>query len=159
MSDDPTPPHVFVARRAALPAQPLTALWSAANINKLVGILGLLGALYTVVVWGVGPVKPQSQIDLDQQKTRVTDLAADLASRTTALAAELAKQTSALAADQAARASALSNDIAAIRASPGGSLRQQDIKDWTAYHDIAVVIPAIRDYWMPQRVITAKNQS
>jgi uncharacterized protein len=29
----------------------------------------------------------------------------------------------------------------------------------TAYHDIAVVIPAIRDYWMPQRVVAAKNQS
>ncbi len=29
----------------------------------------------------------------------------------------------------------------------------------TAYHDIAVVIPAIRDYWMPQRAIAAKNQS
>ena len=29
----------------------------------------------------------------------------------------------------------------------------------TAYHDIAVVIPAIRDYWMPQRVLAAKNQS
>jgi hypothetical protein len=29
----------------------------------------------------------------------------------------------------------------------------------TAYHDSAVVIPAIRDHWMPQRLIAAKKQS
>jgi hypothetical protein len=103
------------------------------EVGKVPGVVVILGVLYAVVVWGIGPVKPQSQIDLEQQRTAVSALAAELAVRTTGLATELAKQTAALAADLAKQTGALSSDIAGIKASPGGSLRQQDITEWTGH--------------------------
>ncbi len=101
------------------------------NLGKVPGCAVIAGVLYAVMTWGIGPVKPQSQIDLDQQRSAVAALAADLAKQTAALAADMAKQTSGLASDQAARASGLSQEITAIKASPGGQLRQQDITVWT----------------------------
>ena len=41
---------------------------------------------------------------------------------------------------------------------PGGSAEMHEYMR-SAYHDIPIVIPAIRDFWMPQRVAEARRQA
>lgn len=80
------------------PASLGAQIWDGAG--KGPGVVIILGVLYTGLVWGIGPIKPQSQVDSDAQKAAVTKLSNDFQTATTKLEATQQAQAATCAADK-----------------------------------------------------------
>lgn len=54
------------------PASLGAQIWD--GVGKGPGVVIILGVVYALVIWGVGPIKPQGQIELDAQKAAIVRL-------------------------------------------------------------------------------------